>query len=620
MAEFEDKVLEERNDEAKLELVNAVINSIESLSGIQSRSQKHHIFNAIETIIQHPSIDSETLSSQILPHVFTLLKEELPKEDYYAVSILMIISKKCTKSRGVILDMVRHLMEQLKSNYKLFHDELNTLSDKYGEILESDNTQPQVERQDSDNSLSIFRKISSSSLLSSLKSSSKSKESLADLENSSMLPVDVLPSFIELLRRKTDLHAESIALIKYLASFSGPNFDPHHILTDFLVNFAEWNNRSKSRSSKMFRQMVAKCVTPEHSEALVKSDILMDLVETLLEGSSSTQREAMWIVKILAKQPMLHDAILATPVLIKIVECLSNGSADIRKDAYWTLEACCQQANLKEAIFQLGALPGMISFVNELHLDDPEALNVLSIITHDDTSSPSKEVSEQNILSRVVNVLRNGSESDQAKAKEILITLANGVSEDHLQCAFAESGAVSTLVDMLRGKHQTKMKALKVVTILAKNGVLRRMIIDTGNGLETLVGMVQTGPEEVKLGAGRILAQMIRDPEMHQEIFMSGLFHVVMAFITHDHGGKGKWDSNVYSYNTKLLSVELISLFAADDNTRDVISKTQISIHLKHLMHHETGTLEEHAHELLKRIEGEGSLGKIFHHIIHRDE
>ena len=47
-----------------------------------------------------------------------------------------------------------------------------------------------------------------------------------------------------------------------------------------------------------------------------------------------------------------------------------------------------------------------------------------------------------------------------------------------------------------------------------------------------------SGPEEVKVGAGRTLGLMITDPDTHGDIFMSGLFHVVLSFITHDHGGK----------------------------------------------------------------------------------
>ena len=54
------------------------------------------------------------------------------------------------------------------------------------------------------------------------------------------LPYEVLPDFIVLLRRKTDLHHEAKCLLKLLAASSGPDFDPDHQISVFLSNFTEW--------------------------------------------------------------------------------------------------------------------------------------------------------------------------------------------------------------------------------------------------------------------------------------------------------------------------------------------------------------------------------------------
>ena len=143
-----------------------------------------------------------------------------------------------------------------------------------------------------------------------------------------------------------------------------------------------------------------------------------------------------------------------------------------------------------------------------------------------------------------------------------------------------------------------------------------------------------------------MLGLMISDPDTHQDILVSGLLHIVLAFITHDQGGKGKWDSDQNSYDTKLLSVEILSLFAANEETRETLSHTEINTHLKHLIHHETGSfiycldiirvqvgvsnffyfvpayvgiLEEHARDLLKCMEGEGKMAKFFHYMLHRN-
>ena len=261
----------------KQELVKALVNSIDHLNELPSLAQKHQIFHAIETILAHPSMDSTIVISQVLPRVFILLKNELPKEAFYAVHILTVISKKCLASRQAVFEMAEYLMVQLKANYQLFHDELNSIVERYGDVLSLISDKENilvVEREeeakegqdkeggDDDNSstssahssprpnslVNISPKSSSSSLLNLILSAGRSTDNLSQLEHCppsplpppDLLPCDVLPDFIHLLRRKTDLHFEALGFLRLLASSSGPDFDPEHHISAFIVHFAEW--------------------------------------------------------------------------------------------------------------------------------------------------------------------------------------------------------------------------------------------------------------------------------------------------------------------------------------------------------------------------------------------
>lgn len=78
--------------------------------------------------------------------------------------------------------------------------------------------------------------------------------------------------------------------------------------------------------------------------------------------------------------------------------------------------------------------------------------------------------------------------------------------------------------------------------------------------------------------------------------------HTFLSYSFFHNEFKGKWDSNQNSYNTKLLAVEVLSLFAATESTKETMSKSQLVPHLKHLMHHETGVwVGKCAHILLMR-------------------
>ena len=136
-------------------------------------------------------------------------------------------------------------------------------------------------------------------------------------------------------------------------------------------------------------------------------------------------------------------------------------------------------------------MPGLIHVVRQLHIDDPEPLKILSFFTQDDAQKG--EISEKNIISRVVNTLCDGSVEEQIQAQELLITLAKGVSVHHLTSAFMDSDALPVLLEMLKGKHKLKIKALRILRLLAKGHLMRRMIVDSDSGLATLVGMVKTG-------------------------------------------------------------------------------------------------------------------------------
>ena len=142
-------------------------------------------------------------------------------------------------------------------------------------------------------------------------------------------------------------------------------------------------------------------------------------------------------------------------------------------------------------------MPGLIHVVKQLHIDDPEPLRVLSFLTHDDTlDTPKEKLSERNIVSHVVSALRDGSVEEQIQAQELLITLAKGVSVHHLTSAFVDSDALPVLLEMLTGKHKLKVRALRILRLLAKGHLMRRMIVDSDSGLATLVGMVKTGTDD----------------------------------------------------------------------------------------------------------------------------
>ena len=110
------------------------------------------------------------------------------------------------------------------------------------------------------------------------------------------------------------------------------------------------NDRSKARSAKLLKQMVAICSTPPHVKALVESDILLHLNEVLDVDDSTIaiRSEAIWLIKVLAKQPMLHDVILQSPVLAALVHLLEDKSApiELQMEAFWMMEACCKDVSM----------------------------------------------------------------------------------------------------------------------------------------------------------------------------------------------------------------------------------------------------------------------------------
>ena len=115
----------------------------------------------------------------------------------------------------------------------------------------------------------------------------------------------------------------------------------------FIINFLNRNERTKSKSSRVLRQMVKKCDSLQHVEALCQTDLFMTLVEVLHTGSLVTKGEALWIVQMLTSQPLFHGPILDSPVLNAIIDLLQveGKVADISMEAFWTLELCCKEVS-----------------------------------------------------------------------------------------------------------------------------------------------------------------------------------------------------------------------------------------------------------------------------------
>lgn len=65
-------------------------------------------------------------------------------------------------------------------------------------------------------------------------------------------------------------------------------------------------------------------------------------------GSFPTKSEAMWLIKVLTKQPLLHDALLASPLLGAMVALLQEegqGAAEVKREAFWALQECCKDVS-----------------------------------------------------------------------------------------------------------------------------------------------------------------------------------------------------------------------------------------------------------------------------------
>jgi len=534
-----------------------------------SFSQRDQILKAVRVVIQDPSLEDDVVKNELLPKLIAFFREGTDEQKIQSLHIMAIISGKNEASRAALRasNLTRDLVNLLKEN-------------------ENSKLKLQVERM----------------VVELSKDSPTTAGAFCD--------AGAIPEFVSLLRKGTELHFVASQFLGMLASHSETDKDrlDAEAIHEFLENIREGNEKVRFSSGVILRKMARHC-TPAQLEAIVQSGMINELVDLLDDGSNAQREEAMWILAIFCEKPELRDIILATNAISLMVNLFENGDEVEKYAAFWNLEIMCKDLTLRNEIFAAGAIPALVTFLKQGEFfSSPAALQVLDSLKHDPALDGEGSITQITVLSCLIRKIRSGSAEDVKHAGEILLVLAKGASHDHLKYSFAESGAITILLDTLQPTNRlgSQLTAAKVLRVLAKESSLRRDILRSG--LELLVLLVRDAPVDLKIAVGRVLGIMGKDMDMHEEVFNSGLPEVLLGLIHHEHGNP--LDTNDIPHDVKLLSVELLSVLCASETAREKLVQKDIIHQLKHLTHHETGYLCERAKELIKKCQGQGWLKK----------
>lgn len=529
-----------------------IISSLLSIPRQDSFSRRDAALEAVRHILANPIVTDDIVISDVLPLLLQQFRTGHDDEKTKALNLLSILIKRNARMRNIIVDA------GISKELIIMLDRKNT------------NLTLQVER-----------------MVNDLVSTDDASSSAAI----AMCEEGAIPQFLQLLRKGTELHFEAGKFLGLLATHSTTQHDllDSNAISDFLVNLKEGNDRLKFKAGVLLRK-IARHATGRQRQAVLDSGILPQLVSLLDDGSFPLRAESMWILSIFSEYSYFRDVIASA--IPSVVRLLKDGEEEEKFEAFWTLEIFSKDKELRDAVFRAGALPDLVEFIKHgLYLGTAPPLTYLRNLDCEDAS-------EKSILTRLIFTIRDGNHDDKQAAGKILLALARGASADHLRNAFAESAVITTLIAMLQlDSHSAKHNAALILRILCHEPLLRRCLLNEG-GLDVLVNMLEHCEDDDKVSAAQVIGELARDIDLRIDIFQSGLIPVLLALLKND-------DT---SYNVRLVSVEVLCLFAEVDSFRDSLVKAGIIHILKPLASKATGLLREFSADLLRRCEGEGWL------------
>ncbi|KAJ1189981.1 hypothetical protein NDU88_006722 [Pleurodeles waltl] len=236
------------------------------------------------------------------------------------------------------------------------------------------------------------------------------------------------------------------------------------------------------------------------AEAVVKGDILPQLVYSLAEQNRFYKKAAAFVLRAVAKHsPQLAQAIVDCGALDTLVVCLEDFDPGVKESAAWALGYIARHtAELSQAVVDAGAVPLLV-----LCIQEPEiALKRISASALSDISKHSPELAQTVVDAGAIAHLAQMILNPDAKLKRQVLSALSQISKHSVDLAemVVEAEIFPIVLTCLRDPDEyVKKNTATLVREIAKHTPELAQLIVNAGGVAAIIDCLGTSQGNVRL-------------------------------------------------------------------------------------------------------------------------
>lgn len=236
------------------------------------------------------------------------------------------------------------------------------------------------------------------------------------------------------------------------------------------------------------------------AEAVVKGDILPQLVYSLAEQNRFYKKAAAFVLRAVAKHsPQLAQAIVDCGALDTLVVCLEDFDPGVKESAAWALGYIARHtAELSQAVVDAGAVPLLV-----LCIQEPEiALKRISASALSDISKHSPELAQTVVDTGAIAHLAQMILNPDAKLKRQVLSALSQISKHSVDLAemVVEAEIFPVVLTCLRDPDDyVKKNTATLVREIAKHTPELAQLIVNAGGVAAIIDCLGTSQGNVRL-------------------------------------------------------------------------------------------------------------------------
>ncbi|XP_044280891.1 sperm-associated antigen 6 isoform X3 [Varanus komodoensis] len=252
------------------------------------------------------------------------------------------------------------------------------------------------------------------------------------------------------------------------------------------------------------------------AEAVVKGDILPQLVYSLAEQNRFYKKAAAFVLRAVGKHsPQLAQAIVDCGALDTLVICLEDFDPGVKEAASWALGYIARHnAELSQAVVDAGAIPLLV-----LCIQEPEiALRRIAASALSDVSKHSPELAQTVVDAGAIAHLAQMILNPDAKLK--------------LSQLIVNAGGIAAVIDCVGGcKGNVRLPGIMMLGYVAAHSENLAMAVIISKGVPQLAVCLSEEPEDhIKAAAAWSLGQIGRHtPEHARAVAVANVLPVLLS-------------------------------------------------------------------------------------------